>query len=145
MSDPTKRPVNVGEIVAQLTREAVEMPRVYMNMPKPPTDAERHGFESSAEFIRRLTNRISLWRAQLQPGVQPVILALLSNGLVIRVRSISEEGHNGIGIEGRQEGGAGADYLILTHQANLQLLCYVEKAAELAPPIGFIVQGKEAK
>ncbi|MCH8012905.1 MAG: hypothetical protein IIA61_13325 [Candidatus Marinimicrobia bacterium] len=107
-----------------------------------PTEKEKHEYESSRVFIKRLSQRIRLWRKKIPEDAQPVILAILSNGTQIKIHGLYEEGHNGIAIAGKIDN---TDCLLLTHQNNLQILCYIYRVEEEKDKfkIGFRVDGKE--
>lgn len=105
---------------------------------------EINDYRSAAELIRSLANTIRLWRQNTPADAQPAITAILSGGMQISVTRLAQESFHGIRIEGHV---AGNPCMILTHQSNVQLLCYIEKIAEEAPErkIGFIVDGKETE
>jgi hypothetical protein len=98
--------------------------------------------ESSSGLLKNLDKLIDEWLRELPQDAQPVIVAILANGVTIDAREFSEAGHNGIGIRGRL--GDGSDCLVLAHQANLQLLCRVVKTDNPREryPIGFRYSGK---
>ncbi|MAT47862.1 MAG: hypothetical protein CMO35_10605 [Verrucomicrobiaceae bacterium] len=114
---------DIGEILAHMPAE------------------EQHRFESAGEFVKRLAHRIQKWRERLAEDEQPVILALLSNGSAIEVRSVGEDGHSSVVVEGVLDGAA---CMFVSHQASFQLLCYTQKVApEMKRKIGFHVGGEE--
>ncbi len=114
---------DIGEILAHMPAE------------------QQHRFESAGEFVKRLAHRIQKWRERLAEDEQPVILALLSNGSAIEVRSIGEDGHSSVVVEGVLDGAA---CMFVSHQASFQLLCYTQKVApEMKRKIGFHVGGEE--
>ncbi len=114
---------DIGEILAHMPAE------------------QQHRFESAGEFVKRLAHRIQKWRERLAEDEQPVILALLSNGSAIEVRSIGEDGHSSVVVEGILDGAA---CMFVSHQASFQLLCYTQKVApEMKRKIGFHVGGEE--
>lgn len=97
---------------------------------------ETHRDGSSEMLIRRLNERYEVWKNELPQNVQPVVYAVLANGMTMRVHSFAPESYHGIAIEGEIEGNV---CLIITHQSALQLLCLaapVEDAQERRP-IGF--------
>ena len=110
-------------------------------IPKLPTNEERHAYESAGVLIERLAKRIEHWQSSLPEDAQPVILAVLPSGATVRVLSLAQESHHGIAITGLVENN---ECLLLTHQATLQLLCYVEIITAESPrrPIGFYVQSQ---
>ncbi len=105
---------------------------------------EINDYRSSGELIRSLANTIRLWRQNTPADAQPAISAILSGGLQIQVSRLAQESFHGIRIEGTA---GGNPCMVLTHQSNVQLLCYIEKIAEEAPEkkIGFIIDGKETE
>jgi len=114
-----------------------------IKIPKLPTTAERHSYESAGVLIDRLATRIRRWQTDLPEDAQPVILAVLSSGVTIRVTSLAQESHHGIAVTGLIEDN---ECLLLAHQATLQLLCYIEKITAETPrrPIGFYIQPEAA-
>ena len=131
--DPIRRPYlslpgatgmpDIGEILAHMPAEA------------------QHRFESAGEFVKRLAHRVQKWRERLPEDEQPVILALRSNGSAIEVRSVGEDGHSSVVVEGLLDG---APCMFISHQASLQILCYTQKVEpEERRKIGFHVGGVE--
>ncbi len=121
----------------------VEPPRLeidQMNL----ANRQINDYRSSGELIRSLANTIRQWRANTPADAQPAITAILSGGMQVNVTRLAQESFHGIRIEGHVAGNA---CMILTHQSNVQLLCYIEKIAEEAPErkIGFIIDGKETE
>ncbi len=101
-------------------------------------------YRSSGELIRSLANTIRHWRKTTPADAQPAITAILSGGMQISVTRLAQESFHGIRIEGHV---GGNPCMILSHQSNVQLLCYIEKIAEEVPEkkIGFIIDGKETE
>ena len=102
--------------------------------------AERaHEYESAGALLDRLERTIREWRARLPANAQPLIEAIVPGGWVV-VCDFVEQGHNGIAIRGKA---GDRDCLLLVHQANLQLLCTIEKldSSKERTPIGFIRRG----
>lgn len=93
---------------------------------------------SAATLIRRLEATIGEWKTKLPDGCQPGMSAILNNGAAIQVSSMSQEGFNGIRIDGYVDG---QPCMLLTHQSALQILCYVEQATQPARSIGFHYSG----
>ncbi len=121
----------------------VEPPRLeidQMNL----ANRQINDYRSSGELIRSLANTIRQWRANTPADAQPAITAILSGGMQVNVTRLAQESFHGIRIEGHVAGNA---CMILTHQSNVQLLCYIEKIAKEAPErkIGFIIDGKETE
>ncbi|MRX27704.1 hypothetical protein [Kangiella sp. HZ709] len=121
----------------------VEPPRLeidQMNL----ANSQINDYRSSGELIRSLANTIRQWRANTPADAQPAITAILSGGMQVNVTRLAQESFHGIRVEGHVAGNA---CMILTHQSNVQLLCYIEKIAEAAPErkIGFIIDGKETE
>ena len=150
MNDFIKSVERMNQRHASLLKHAINIPKVQMpefqmqNI-KVPTVEERHEYESAGELIKRLAARIRLWQEQLEGNIQPVILAILTNGASIRVRRLEQDGHNGIIIEGTVDD---KPCMILAHQQNLQLLCFVEEIKEpeqKKEPIGFNYHGKNSQ
>jgi hypothetical protein len=107
-----------------------------------PTLEERHDYASSQVLLERLRGRLRAWRENLPADAQPVIIAVLPNGTAVRVKELSEEGHNGVAITGLV---GDTQCLLLAHQSSLQLLCYIEKVEEPKKRyrIGFRLAGKQ--
>jgi hypothetical protein len=105
----------------------------------PPTHEEVHEFESAGALLDRLERTLKEWRAKLPANAQPLIEAIVPGGWVV-VCEFVEQGHNGIAIRGKA---GDRDCLLLVHQANLQLLCTIDKLDEQKPrtTIGFIRLG----
>jgi hypothetical protein len=100
---------------------------------------EVNEYNSAKVLLERLDNYYSNWSAQIDPDCQVAIYALLPNGAAISVKTLTQEGFNGIAIEGLLNN---SECLLLTHQASLQFLCVAEKITEEAPRqnIGFVYQ-----
>jgi hypothetical protein len=104
-----------------------------------PTPEEAHEYESAGALLDRLERTIKEWRTRLPENAQPLIEAIVPGGWIV-VCDFVEQGHNGIAIRGKA---GDRDCLLLVHQANLQLLCTIEKldSAKERTPIGFIRRG----
>jgi hypothetical protein len=104
-----------------------------------PTHEESHEFESAGALLDRVERTIKEWRAKLPSNAQPLIEAIVPGGWVV-VSEFVEQGHNGIAIRGKA---GDRDCLLLVHQANLQLLCTIDKLDHEKPRtmIGFVRQG----
>lgn len=120
---------------------ATGMPDVHEILAHMP-DEQKHRFESSGEFIRRLAVRITKWREGLPEDEEPAILALMSNGDAVEVHSLGEDGHSSVVVEGSLDG---SPCMFISHQSSFQVLCYTRKIEERKPSrkIGFHVGGKE--
>ena len=111
--------------------------------PIPSLDAlspeETHEFESAGALLDRVERTIKEWRAKLPSDAQPLIEAIVPGGWIV-VCEFHEQGHNGIAIRGKA---GDRDCLLLVHQANLQLLCTIEKLEDdkERTTIGFIRLG----
>lgn len=129
--------------VLQNVHPDVEPPRLEIDQLNL-ANQEINDYRSSGELIRSLANTIRLWRQNTPADAQPAITALLSGGMQISVTRLAQESFHGIRIEGNL---GGHPCMILTHQSNVQLLCYIEKVAEKVPEkkIGFIVDGIETE
>ena len=116
------------------------MPDVAEILAHMPAEAQ-HRFESAGEFVKRLAHRLQKWREHLPENEQPVILALLSNGSAVEVRSIGEDGHSSVVVQGLLDG---APCMFVSHQASFQVLCYTQKVEpEERRKIGFHVGGEQ--
>jgi hypothetical protein len=107
-----------------------------------PTFEENNEFQSAGVLLRRLAKAVAAWRAQLPADVQPAIVAILHGGIQLSVESLSQESFHGIRIEGRLNG---SPYVVLAHQATVQLLCFVQPVAppeHPRRPIGFVIDGE---
>ena len=100
---------------------------------------QSHEYESAGALLDRLERTIREWRAKLPANAHPLIEAIVPGGWII-VCEFVEQGHNGIAIRGKA---GDRDCLLLVHQANLQLLCTIDKAADEKPrpTIGFVRLG----
>lgn len=103
---------------------------------------QKHRFESSGEFIRRLAIRITKWREGLPDDEEPAIFALMSNGDAVEVHTLGEDGHSSVVVEGSLEG---APCMFISHQSSFQVVCYTRKIEDESPrrKIGFHVGGEE--
>lgn len=115
-----------------------DMHEILSHMP----EEQKHRFESSGEFIRRLAFRISRWRDGLPEDEEPAILALMSNGDAVEVHTLGEDGHSSVVVEGVL---SGAPCMLISHQSSFQVICYTRKIEEKKPArkIGFHVGGEE--
>lgn len=107
-----------------------------------PTPQQAQSGDSAGSMLRRLAQTIVEWREQLPEDAQPVITAIASGGVSVMVERMTQESHHGIRIEGNMNGNP---CMLLVHQANLELLCYIEKVQEVEfrRKIGFIIDGEE--
>jgi hypothetical protein len=103
------------------------------------TPEESHQYESAGALLDRLERTIKEWRAKLPSNAQPLIEAIVPGGWIV-VCEFVEQGHNGIAIRGKA---GDRECLLLVHQANLQLLCTIEKLDNEKPgtTIGFVRLG----
>lgn len=101
-------------------------------------------YRSSGELIRSLARTIKQWRKQMPKDAQPTIVAMLNGGLQIQVARLVQESFHGIRIEGTA---GGNPCMVLSHQNNVELLCYVQKVREEEPErrIGFVIDGEETE
>ena len=106
-----------------------------------PSSEEAHRYESAGALLDRLERTVKEWRAKLPPDAQPLIEAIVPGGWVV-VSEFVEQGHNGIAIRGKA---GDRDCLLLVHQANLQLLCTIEKLDDRKQrtTIGFVRRGRK--
>jgi len=104
-----------------------------------PTAEQAHEFESAGALLDRLERTIREWRLKLPANAQPLIEAIVPGGWIV-VSEFVEQGHNGIAIRGKA---GDRDCLLLVHQANLQLLCTIEKLEDETErrTIGFVRLG----
>ena len=101
-------------------------------------------YRSAGGLIKSLANTIRAWRQHLPQDAEPAIVAILNGGLQISVSRLVQESFHGIRIEGSA---GGNPCMVLTHQNNVELLCYIEQVPAEAPQrkIGFIVDGHESE
>lgn len=101
-------------------------------------------YRSSGELIRSLARTIKKWRQNMPRDAQPVIVAMLNGGLQINVARLVQESFHGIRIEGTS---GGNPCMVLSHQNNVELLCYIQKVPEEEPDrrIGFVIDGQETE
>jgi len=120
---------------------ATGMPNVNEIIARMP-DEQKHRFESSGEFIRRLAVRISKWREGLPEDEEPAIFALMSTGDAVEVHSLGEDGHSSVVVEGDLNG---SPCMFISHQSSFQVVCYTRKMEKETPrrKIGFHVGGEE--
>ncbi len=116
------------------------MPDVHEILAQMPEE-QKHRFESSGEFIRRLAFRVTKWREELPEDEEPAIIALLTNGDAVEVHNIGEDGHSSVVVEGTLNG---SPCMFISHQSSFQILCYTRKIEEEKPSrkIGFHVGGE---
>ncbi len=100
---------------------------------------EINEYNSAQTLLKSLHKYYEDWSSKVDENHQIAIYALLPNGAIITVRNLTQEGFNGIAIEGELNN---AQCLLLTHQSSLQFLCVAEKVTEEMPKqqIGFIYQ-----
>lgn len=112
-----------------------------LDLPSIPTPKERNEFQSSGVLVRRMAETVRQWRAKVPNDSQPVVLALLQGGIQINVSLLAEESFHVLRIEGTIDGD---ECMLLTHQASVQLLCFVQKIEQedQRRQIGFITDGK---
>lgn len=116
-----------------------------IRMPQLPTFEEDNHFQSSGVLLRRLADSITQWRSALPEDVQPAIIAILHGGIQIDVERLAQESFHGIRIEGRTQG---SPCVVLSHQATVQLLCFVQPIQppeRPRRPIGFVIDGEESQ
>ena len=120
---------------------ATGMPDIHEILSQMP-DEQKHRFESSGEFIRRLAIRVTKWREGLPEDEEPAIFALMSNGDAVEVYSLGEDGHSSVVVEGSLQG---ASCMFISHQSSFQVLCYTRKIEDESPrrKIGFYVGGEQ--
>lgn len=135
--------LNTTSAIAELAKNFIpqyQMPKLEpMPLPKFKSFEEINEYNSAKVLLQRLDAYYTNWSKQLDSDCQVVIYALLPNGAAITVKNLTQEGFNGIAIEGILNN---AECLLLTHQASLQFLCVAEKVTEETPrqKIGFIYQ-----
>ncbi|HEY9031760.1 MAG TPA: hypothetical protein VIM93_10400 [Kangiella sp.] len=108
------------------------------------THQDVNDYRSAGELIRSIAKTIHLWRQRMPKDAEPTVVAMLNGGLQIHVSRLAQESFHGIRIEGTA---GGNPCMVLTHQSNVELLCYVQKVDEDEPErrIGFVIDGKETK
>ena len=119
------------------------LPRMpVIDIPKMPTPKEQNSFQSSGVLVKRMAETVRQWRVQVPEYSQPVVLALLQGGIQIHVSLLAEESFHALRIEGTIDG---SPCMLLTHQASVQLLCFVAKVEQESQrrQIGFIIDGKQ--
>jgi hypothetical protein len=127
----------LAKLLANLPRFQ-PIPTFTPNIPKfnIPSPEERDAYQSAASLVDRMARRIDAWKTALPLDQQPAIIAVLPNGLSIRVSVLASDGHHGVVIQGDSQNGP---CMLVAHQATLQLLCFVEQVddEEQRRPIGF--------
>ena len=120
---------------------AAGMPNLHEVLSQLPNE-QKHRFESSGEFIRRLAIRITKWREGLPDDEEPAIFDLMSNGDAVEVHTLGEDAHSSVVVEGSLEG---APCMFISHQSSFQVVCYTRKIEDESPrrKIGFHVGGEE--
>ncbi len=105
-------------------------------------EEQKHRFESSGEFIKRLAHRVTKWREGLADDEEPAIFALMSTGDAVEVHTLGEDGHSSVVVEGSLNG---SPCMFISHQSSFQIVCYTRKIVEEKPrrKIGFYVGGEE--
>lgn len=103
---------------------------------KLPTQREINNYASAGVLLRVLEESYNQWKESLLDEIQPNIYAFLSNGDVVQVTELIEQGFHGIEIRGFFNG---LPCLLLQHQNSLQFLCIAEPITEEKPKrrIGF--------
>lgn len=120
----------IADALAKHSRPLIGMSAVDMVRVPPieslrgPTPKDQNAFQSSGVLVKKMAQTVGDWRKQVPEDCQPVVLALLHGGVQINVTVLAEESFHALRIEGTMNGGP---CLLLTHQASVQLLCYVEK------------------
>lgn len=129
---------NFGMTNSGLILPGYQIPRAH------PASGSQQADDSAGGMLRRLAETILEWREELPEDAQPVITAIASGGAQIMVERMSQESHNGIRIEGKI---GDNPCMLLVHQANLELLCFIEKVQEVEfrRKIGFIIDGEESE
>ena len=89
-----------------------------------PNKAAQHSYESAEVLVKTVAATIDAWERQVPEDVQAAVLAILSNGATIEVRTLSAQGHNGILIAGMWNGNP---CVLISHQAGVQFLCVALK------------------
>ena len=127
---------------------AFEVPRHLLEIPRiepirVPTQKELNTYQSAGVLVRRLAETVTQWRTQVPADSQPAVIAILQGGVQVSVSLLAEESFHGIRIEGTVDG---SPCMVLTHQASVQLLCFVAKVEneELRRKIGFVIDGQES-
>ena len=128
---------------------AFEVPRHLLEIPRiepirVPTQKELNTYQSAGVLVRRLAETVTQWRTQVPADSQPAVIAILQGGVQVSVSLLAEESFHGIRIEGTVDG---SPCMVLTHQASVQLLCFVAKVEneELRRKIGFVIDGQESQ
>ena len=140
-------------IIQQRQPQEVELfHNVHPDVKPPKTDLEDlytahqeiNDYRSAGELIRSLARTIKKWRQQMPKDAEPTIVAILNGGLQIQVSRLVQESFHGIRVEGTA---GGNPCMVLAHQNNIELLCYVQKVKEEEPErrIGFVIEGKETE
>jgi hypothetical protein len=132
---------------------AVDMPRLpqidSVRFPTPkmqnewfPTPKAQNEFQSAGVLVKKMAQTVGEWRTKVPENCQPVVLALLQGGVQMNVTLLAEESFHSLRIEGTIDG---SSCLLLTHQASVQLLCFVSKVEQESQRrrIGFIIDGEE--
>lgn len=144
---------NYETIIQQRQPDNIEIfHNVHPDVKPPKTDLddlftehqEINDYRSSGELIKSLARTIKKWRQHMPKDAEPTIVAMLNGGLQIQVSRLVQESFHGIRIEGVASGNP---CMVLAHQNNVELLCYVQKVKEEEPErrIGFVVDGKESQ
>ena len=127
-----------------LTSSGLILPGYQIPKGHAPSQQDLQSGDSAGSMLRRLAKTIIEWREELPEDAQPVITAIASGGVSILVERMTQESHHGIRIEGKINDNP---CMLLVHQANLELLCYIEKVKEVKfrRKIGFIIDGEETE
>lgn len=93
--------------------------------------------KSSAALIKAMRQLDLDWKAQLPEDGQLVFYVILMNGLTLELGHITEETYDSVRIQGRDQNNE--VYVLIAHQATLQILCQVAKVTPERPrrQIGF--------
>lgn len=111
-------------------------------MPRIPTAKEQNSFQSADVLVKCMAQTVTEWRKQVTEDTQPVVLAILQSGVQINVSLLAADSFHALRIEGTIDG---SPCMLLTHQASVQLLCFVAKVEQESQRrrIGFIIDGQE--
>ncbi|MFH0851810.1 MAG: hypothetical protein V1876_03610 [Candidatus Peregrinibacteria bacterium] len=143
--DPSKIPNPGKQFTEQLAKirkqftsplASYSIPRISLPEIRMPSEAEKHEYESAGDFVSRLARQIHAWKKALPEDAQPVILAVLVNGLTVDAKHISADGHNVVRIVGHVDQ---METMVIAHQVTLQVMCYIKKLRPDEPryEIGF--------
>lgn len=123
-----------GNLFDRIVRPADLLPESYDD---PLASLDFTDKASAEAFVEALQISIDEWNKRTAPNEQIAVIAVLTSGHQVRVRQMRPASHDTVLLEG--ELGDASPWLLLAHQATLQIVCSVEavEPEKKKYPIGF--------